>query len=293
MQPGGIFFLDPRDARQAAGPPEKRVYIRLEPSMSRPIEIARTAPARGTPLAVDSFDGVRIHYDWYGAGSRGAVLVIPGFWRDRDYPSMPRFAALLNQAGFSAAIVDMRGHGESGGTYGFNLHEHYDVAAVAEDLEERAMAETITLAGFSVGGAIAISTAARDRLPLSSLLLISPVADFRRIVPRINPLMIHRHVAFSQALRRPRFDWRFSRSPKLRGVDDIAAVKVPVSLIHVKNDWLVDHDHSIRLFEHANEPKELHIIDIPGNYHADRIFSQAGEHVEPLVIDFLTRFTPR
>ena len=45
------------------------------------------------------------------------------------------------------------------------------------------------------------------------------------------------------------------------------------------------------VFEHANEPKELHIIDIPGNYHADRIFSVAGEEIEPILRTFLARYS--
>jgi hypothetical protein len=68
---------------------------------------------------------------------------------------------------------------------------------------------------------------------------------------------------------------------------------VPVSFIHVKNDWLIHHRHSLALFEHANEPKELHILDIEGNYHADRIFAAASDSIEPLVRDFLARYTRR
>ena len=58
----------------------------------------------------------------------------------------------------------------------------------------------------------------------------------------------------------------------------------------MKNDWLIGHSHSTALFDRANEPKELHIIDIPGNYHADRIFSVAGEQIEPIMRDFLARY---
>ena len=36
----------------------------------------------------------------------------------------------------------------------------------------------------------------------------------------------------------------------------------------------------------------LHILDISGNYHADRIFSVAQSAIEPLVLDFLRRHTP-
>lgn len=241
-------------------------------------------------FVVRSFDAATICYDFYDAPSRSAVLVVPGFWRDRRYPSMRRLAAFLTGHGFKTAICDLRGHGDSEGVFGFNLNEHYDVAAVARDLISRSI-DSITLLGFSYGGAIAVSAAARHELPLSALLLISPVADFSRLSPRINPFTIHRHIAFGQALRRPKFDWRFSRSPKLNAVDDIADVHAPLCLVHVKNDWLVDHSHSVALYERANEPKELHIIDIPGNYHADRIFNVAADEVDPIIADFLQRTT--
>jgi alpha-beta hydrolase superfamily lysophospholipase len=84
-----------------------------------------------------------------------------------------------------------------------------------------------------------------------------------------------------------------SRAPKLRALDDVQNVHVPLCLIHVKNDWLVDHSHSVALYERANEPKELHVMEIEGNYHADRILSVAGNAVETIVTEFLERYTPR
>ena len=250
--------------------------------------------AEPTHHQVVSFDGTTIHYDVYDAPSRSAVLVVPGFWRDRRHPAMVSLARFLRAEGYRSAVIDVRGHGESGGTYGFNLHEHADVTAVAHDLLARcSTVSALTLVGFSYGAAIAISAAARDDLPVESLLLISPVADFAMITPKINPLTIHRHIAFSQALRRPRFGWRIHKSFKLRALDDIADVNVPVCFIHVKNDWLINHRHSVALYEAAKEPKELHVLDIEGNYHSDRIFNAASDAIEPLVRDFLARHTPR
>ena len=244
-------------------------------------------------ITVESFDATPIHYDFYDAPSRTLVLILPGFWRDRRHASMVRLANWFVSGGYRTAICDLRGHGDSGGTFGFNLNEHYDIAAVANDLMRRCSPESITMVGLSYGGAIAVSAAARHELPLASMLLISSVADFATISPRINPLTIHRHIVFTQAIRRaPRFDWNLFRAPKLRALDDIENVRAPLSLIHVKNDWLIDHTHSIALYERANDPKELHIIDIPGNYHADRIFLNAPTQIEPLIAEFLTRHSP-
>jgi pimeloyl-ACP methyl ester carboxylesterase len=239
--------------------------------------------------SVVSFDGTSIAYDIHDAGSRSAVIVVPGFWRERKHPSMVALAALLNSHGYTAVVTDPRGHGESGGTYGFNLLEHYDTAAVAKDVLGQLPIESITLVGLSYGAAVAISTAARHEVPIKSLLLISPVADFSMISPRINPFTIHHHIAFSLALRRPRFEWRARKSPKLRPLDDVGNVHVPICLIHVRNDWLISHKHSVALYEAANEPKELHVIEIPGNYHADRIFRVASDSIEPIFLDFLRR----
>jgi alpha-beta hydrolase superfamily lysophospholipase len=251
-----------------------------------------TAPPDPISGTVRSFDGTTIYYDLYDQASRAAALVIPGFWRFRRHASMRTLAAQLNALGYRAAVMDPRGHGDSSGTYGFNLHEHHDVLAVAEEMLRRWPIESITLIGLSYGGAVAVSTAARHDLPLASLLLISPVADFRMIVPKINVLTFHRHIAWTQALHKPRFTWR-ARRDALRPLDDIGSVHAPLCLIHVKNDWLVSHQHSLALYEAANEPKELHVIDIEGNYHADRIFSVASAHIDPIVREFLEKYTPR
>src|SRR2546430_16473721 len=80
--------------------------------------------------SVRSIDGTAIYYDLYDQTSRSAILVVPGFWRDRRHRSMISLAAQLNALGYRAAIMDPRGHGESGGTYEFNRQEHHDVAAV-------------------------------------------------------------------------------------------------------------------------------------------------------------------
>jgi pimeloyl-ACP methyl ester carboxylesterase len=261
--------------------------------MSSAPAVSSSPPKPPVSGFVRSFDETRIAYDLYDHTSRTLVLVVPGFWRFRRHPSMMTFAAFLNAQGYRAAVVDPRGHGDSGGVYGFNLHEHFDVAAVAAELLAKLPIDAITLVGLSYGGAIAIATAARQKLPIASLILVSPVADHSMIAPRINPLTFHRHIAWSQAFHPPKFDWRMRRSTKFRALDDVRELRAPIEMIHVKNDWLVSHRHSQALYDAANEPKELHVIDIPGNYHADRIFSVAGAQIEPLLIDFLEKYSPR
>jgi dienelactone hydrolase len=100
---------------------------------------------------------------------------------------------------------------------------------------------------------------------------------------------MHRHISFRQAFRKPRFDWNFRKSEKLRAVDDVKAVHVPIALLHMRNDWLIDHKHSEALYENANEPKEMHLLDLPGSFHADRIFAVAGAQAREILLDFWER----
>ena len=203
-------------------------------SAPAPLHALRPPPVTGV---VGSFDGTPIAYDVYDQTSRSLVLIVPGFWRDRRHPSMLSMASHLTELGYRTAIADPRGHGDSGGTYGFNLFEHYDTAAVAEELLRRLPIESITIVALSYGASIAISTAARHKLPIASLLLISAVADFSKITPRVNPFQLHKHIAISQALKRPKFVWQFRSSPKLQAIDDVRDVHAPICLVHVKNDW--------------------------------------------------------
>ena len=244
-----------------------------------------------SPHRVPSFDGTLLAYDFYDAGSTALALVVPGFWRDRRHPSMQTLAALIAQTGCSVAVVDCRGHGESEGVYGFNRFESEDVAVITREiLAHHPEIEAIDLVGLSMGGAIAVSTAATHReFPWRSMLLISAVAEFSAIVPKINLLTFHHHIAWSQALRRPRFDWRLRRSEKRKAVDDIRELTIPICLVHMEDDWLIGHRHSEMLHAAAAGPKELHVLRQPGQFHADRLLEKAGDETRRIILDFLGR----
>ncbi len=73
---------------------------------------------------VRTSDDIRIVYDFYPSDARSAVLIIPGFWRTRRHPTILAIASFLSESGYPVAVMDVRGHGDSGGIYGFNRMEH-------------------------------------------------------------------------------------------------------------------------------------------------------------------------
>lgn len=238
-------------------------------------------------LLAASEAGIEIAWDLYlKEGSPRAFLIVPGFWRHRRHPAIVELAARLRDHG-SVAVMDIRGHGESGGRFGFNRDEHLDVAAVASAMLSLTGAARIDMIGFSMGGSIATTAAARHpELPWGKLLLISPVGNLGRLRPRLNPLTAHRHLAAGQILRTPRFDWGFWFHSKIRAEDEIAKVKVPVTIVHVRRDWLVDDSHGARLHERCGNSR-LHLLEVPGRWHADRILTEVPDAIEPAIREFL------
>lgn len=96
------------------------------------------------------------------------------------------FGLPLWQAGFNLAVIDLRGHGNSGGKYfTFGYHEWQDVSGLLNYLEARqdGSATDVTLIGISAGGAVAVSAAARDPR-IKRLVTIASFADFGRFNSR-------------------------------------------------------------------------------------------------------------
>jgi pimeloyl-ACP methyl ester carboxylesterase len=235
-------------------------------------------------------DGTNIWFDDYQVDAPYVALIVPGFWRDRSHPFLSRLARQVSSLGYRPVVIDIRGHGESSGRYGFNDREPDDVAAVARLIVAERSPAGIVLIGLSVGGGISVAVAHDNPdLPWTGLLLISAVARFRMIRPLLNPLTMHRHLSASQALRTPRFTWRFPFSRKRAAADEIGSLTQPLCLIHMKDDWLISHRHALELYRKATGKKELHLIDRPGRFHADRLFGTVPEQVGPAMESFLRR----
>lgn len=261
-------------------------------SISNSEQLSDPLRAKRVPRRIRSFDSTEIWYDFYERSGDSAVIILPGFWRTRRHESLAMLATSIADQGRSVAVVDLRGHGDSGGRFGFNRNEYLDVEAVVRDLEQHRGKLRLAVIGLSLGGAVATTFAARTSFDVCGLVLISAVANFGKIHPRLNPFELPRHLAFGQAFRWPRFDWGFLRSPKLVAASEIREVTCPTCLIHVVDDWLIHHDHSRELQSAHPGQCDLHLIELPCGYHADRIFTASPGKAEAIIDGFLDRHLP-
>ena len=103
-------------------------------------------------------DGVDLFVDHYRAGRDTAVLVCPGFYQHRRTTRCRRIGTAIAAAGFDVLMLDLRGHGDSGGSYTFGAREPDDLRRVLDRVRPRF--RRLEVLAFSMGAAIAIQTIA-------------------------------------------------------------------------------------------------------------------------------------
>jgi len=144
--------------------------------------------------------------------------------------------------GFSVFVYDYRGYGTSGGrTTEENTYEDADAAYEYLVKELKISPDRIIVHGRSVGGALAMHIASRQKV--AGLVLESSFVTAFRVITHI-PLLP--------------FD-------KFKNIDKIKKVECPVLVIHGRSDKLVPFWHGEKLFEAANEPKLKLWVDNAGH----------------------------
>jgi pimeloyl-ACP methyl ester carboxylesterase len=155
--------------------------------------------------------------------------------------------AFYQSQGFGALFVSYRGYGASTGSIseqGFIT----DALTAYDFLRERSVpAEQIAVVGESLGTGVAVKLAAQR--PVAALVLGAPFTAAVDVAAEIYPWLPVRLLMKDQFISR----------------DHIASVKAPLLIIHGDADRIIPVAQGRRLFEMANEPKELAILEGQGH----------------------------
>jgi alpha-beta hydrolase superfamily lysophospholipase len=130
-------------------------------------------------------DGVVIAATWYEPSSRPGPAVILVHMLNRTRRDWEPVASRLSSEGVGALIIDLRGHGDSGGSVYRSESTDYsamvlDVKAARRYLSTRTDVQhsRVGLGGASLGANVAVLHAAADP-SITSLALLSPSIDYR------------------------------------------------------------------------------------------------------------------
>ena len=182
-------------------------------------------------------------------------------------------AARLHTARFNLLLFDFRGHGTSGGRgTSFGWLEQRDLEGALAFLGAHAgvPARPYGVYGVSMGGAVAIMTAARDER-IGAVAVESPYTNLQESLQR------HMQLFYPMIPRQP-FGWFMLATYRLRfGVwpDSVAPVHSaaalsprPLLLIQAEQDVRMPLAEARRILDAAGEPKALWIVKGGGHLEA-------------------------
>ncbi|MFZ2171134.1 MAG: alpha/beta hydrolase [Methylococcaceae bacterium] len=200
-----------------------------------------------------------------GRPERGAVLLLHGVRTNRR--QMLGRAKFLNREGYSVLLIDLPAHGESAGNrMTFGLREAEGVKAALRYMAQQLPDEKIAVIGVSLGAA---SFVLANVYPAPSAVVLESMYPTitEAIVNRIK-LYIGQLGGYFAPLLLWQLPLRMGVSPEqLRPIAAIPSLHTPVLIASGSEDRHTTLSETLRIFQTANEPKELWIVE--GAAHVD------------------------
>ena len=235
-----------------------------------------------------SSDGIKLK-GWFikgnGKGRVPTVIICHGLGANRS--DFTELAAGLSRNGYNTLLFDFRGHGESERkASSFGYLEQRDLLGAIRYVKERkdVDAEEIAVYGFSMGGAVAILTAA-ETSDIKGVIADSSFTTLREQVERL----FSGSFLPSSIFLRP-ITWMYELyfrldAGKVAPIDRIHDISPRgVMIIGGGEDEQMPSSDAMRLFAAAGEPKELWLI--PGAVHGGTVY-MVGDEYRKRVLRFL------
>ena len=221
------------------------------------------------------------------ANSRGTIIYLHGVG-DCKIGGIP-YAQLFYHRGFNVFLYDSRRHGSSEGHYcTFGFYEKYDLSLAIDYLLSRRDARigNIGVFGTSMGAAVALQAAAIDKR-IAAVVAEASFTDLRTVMvdyqKRIIKLPWHflRNLTMSRPQRLAYFKARLV-SP----IHSVQSVHKPLLFIHGTDDTRIRAEYARALYDNANQPKELFLIQ-KGDH--TNLLNVGGSEYETRIVSFFEK----
>lgn len=208
---------------------------------------------------------------------RGTILLLHGIRADKRMMIGPGRA--FADAGYRAVLVDLRGHGRSGGEYlTYGVVESHDMSQLLDAVARRRPLGPVGVYGYSYGAAVAIQLGARDPR-IRAVVAISAFSTLRgvvrdyekRLLPGVSDMLPDSYLqgAVDEAGEMASFD------PDLASpLQAVRRMKAPLLLVHGTADKRVPFRHAVALAQAAGSRTRL--IPVSGATHGSIVADPNG-----------------
>jgi len=227
-----------------------------------------------------SRDGTRLH-GLYMAGRSGypVLLLCHGYFKSVAEPF--ELACQLNRLGYQVFLIDFRACGLSDGCFTtLGYREVLDLLGAVDYLRARLGDLPIGVLGISMGAVAAIMAAA-ECPHIEAMVVDSAYADLESAIGKKLADYLRLPFLVSLGWVSIRLGERISQGKvaAVRPVDYVGRLAPrPLLIIYGELDDYLPSDHPQRLFDAANEPKELWLA--PGSGHAMARLDHPQEYVQ-------------
>lgn len=224
---------------------------------------------------VKTCDSTAIAFNHYETGHDSVLVICPGWFMTKDSGAFCAMAQDFSKF-YDVVVMDFRGHGRSSGFYTFTSKEEFDIDAVVRFLANKY--RNIYLAGFSLGGALALLYSAKNT-NIDKIIAVSAPSDFYKIENRMYlpdawyPTLFQKFEPKRWLTIRPGNLFLHKDKP----IDFVKDISVPILFLAGENDPTVFAWHTKALCDAARCDKSY-------------VLFKKARHAEDLYIDFRQNF---
>ncbi|MCI8484132.1 MAG: alpha/beta hydrolase [Lachnospiraceae bacterium] len=213
----------------------------------------------GYQLVAEEFPAEEESHNW--------VLLLHGYtgWKEEMYP----FAYWYHEQGFHVVAPDLRCQGESQGDFiGMGWTDHFDCMLWVDYILEQDQEAQIVLHGQSMGAATALMMTGEKNLPANVRAVVSDSAYTDAYAMFHEKIKEWFHLPAFFLVDSACLVLKIRGGYDLKDASAIRAVKksqIPILFIHGDSDAMISVQMSRELYEAADCPKELLIVEGAGH----------------------------
>ncbi len=259
------------------------------------VKLLNKSPNKLTPKAflldfnkmeVFTKDGFKISgYKIYSQTSKnkGTIIFLHGIRAYKEH-FLP-MSKLLSKRGFNSVIIDLRGHGESGGTYcTFGQQEKHDIVSIIDVIMlDNRLSKNIGVWGQSLGGAIALQTMAIDKR-IKYGIVESTFSDLKDVSEEyLKRLLKVDNKFLTKYLLQRVYD--IAEIEKVKPKEIVKNITQPIVLVHGTNDKRINIYHALLNYKNIKS-KDKTLLQIESATHLN-VWKQGGAKYFKTIISFL------